>query len=54
MNFILIKGKYRIYGYSPDGDSVRFAPDNPKLLSRLKGYRNGKGIVSPSRKNRSG
>jgi endonuclease YncB( thermonuclease family) len=49
MNFILIKGKYRIHGYSPDGDSVRFAPDNPKLLGRLEGYqRHQKRISEPA------
>ena len=29
MPMLLIKGTYKIVGASPDGDSVRFYPDNP-------------------------
>lgn len=31
MNFTLIKGRYYVVGYSPDGDSVKFKADNPQL-----------------------
>lgn len=38
--FLLIQGSFVIIGKSPDGDSVRFRPDNPKLFKKLKrGYR---------------
>lgn len=35
--FTLIKGRFFVKGYSPDGDSIRFAPLNPALLRRLSG-----------------
>jgi endonuclease YncB( thermonuclease family) len=34
--FLLIRGAFVIIGKSPDGDSVRFVPDDAALLSRLK------------------
>lgn len=37
MPFTLIKGSFHVVGYSPDGDSIRFAPDDPSLLSSLSG-----------------
>ncbi len=37
MPFILIKGTYRIDGYSPDGDSIRFEADDPNNWSQLAG-----------------
>jgi hypothetical protein len=39
MPFTLIKGTFHVRGYSPDGDSVRFRPDDPDLLRRLGGPR---------------
>ena len=45
MTFTLIKGTFHLrginkkgnyYGYEPDGDSVRFKPQNPDLLKNLK------------------
>ncbi len=33
MPMTLIKGSYRILGASPDGDSIRFYPDDPGALS---------------------
>lgn len=36
MGFILIKGRFYIDGYSPDGDSVKFAPNNAQHLKKLK------------------
>src|SRR2546430_14526434 len=30
----MIKGSYRVVGASPDGDSVRFYPDNPAAFSQ--------------------
>ena len=35
MNFTLIKGRYYVVGYSPDGDSIKFKADNPQLWNRL-------------------
>ena len=37
MSFILIKGNYRIDGYSPDGDSIRFEADDPDNWGKLAG-----------------
>jgi endonuclease YncB( thermonuclease family) len=37
MPFTLIKGTFHVAGYSPDGDSVRFQPQNPDLLVALAG-----------------
>jgi endonuclease YncB( thermonuclease family) len=37
MPFTLIKGSFRVVGASPDGDSIRFFPDNPALLHALPG-----------------
>ncbi|MTD59105.1 nuclease [Amycolatopsis pithecellobii] len=34
MTLTLIKGTYRIVGASPDGDSVRFYPDDPAAFSK--------------------
>ncbi len=48
MAFKLIKGTFHVVGYSPDGDSVRFKPNNPenlKLLSGAKARMNSKGHV---------
>jgi endonuclease YncB( thermonuclease family) len=36
MGFLLIKGKFYILGYQPDGDSVKFKPDNNNLFKKLK------------------
>ncbi|GAA4335570.1 nuclease [Streptomyces venetus] len=46
MPMLLIKGTYKINGASPDGDSVRFYPDNPDQWDLLRGRR--------VRRNRSG
>jgi hypothetical protein len=46
MSFTLIKGTFHVRNYSPDGDSVRFAPLNPALFDRLTG--------SPARLNARG
>ncbi|MFN8251782.1 MAG: thermonuclease family protein [Ferruginibacter sp.] len=35
MAFILIKGSFYILGKQPDGDSVRFKPNNKNLLKKL-------------------
>ena len=35
MPFLLIKGSYRILGAAPDGDSIRFYPDDPENWNRL-------------------
>jgi endonuclease YncB( thermonuclease family) len=35
MSFILIKGTFHILGKQPDGDSVRFKPQNKNLLKKL-------------------
>ena len=37
MPFTLIKGTFHVVNYSPDGDSIRFAPADPSLLSGLSG-----------------
>ncbi len=37
MPFILIKGTYHVNGYQPDGDSIRFQPDDLAQLQRLDG-----------------
>lgn len=34
--YLVIKGSFVIIDKSPDGDSVRFRPDNPKLFKQLK------------------
>ena len=35
-DFLLIRGHFVVIGKSPDGDSVRFVPDNAELLKQLK------------------
>lgn len=35
-SFLLIRGAFVIIGKQPDGDSVRFIPDQPALLKKLK------------------
>ena len=39
MGFVVIPGSFRLIGktrgFEPDGDSMHFAPDNPKLLDQL-------------------
>ncbi|WP_344524186.1 nuclease [Streptomyces albiaxialis] len=37
MSMLVIKGDYRVHGAGPDGDSVRFYPDNPELWKRVPG-----------------
>lgn len=37
MPFRLIKGTFHVRNYSPDGDSIRFKPDNPDLVRALNG-----------------
>ena len=37
MPFVAIKGSFHVVNYSPDGDSIRFAPNDLALLSRLSG-----------------
>ena len=37
MPFTLIKGSFRVVGMSPDGDSIRFAADDPALINNLPG-----------------
>lgn len=39
MPMLLLKGVYKIRGASPDGDSVRFYPDNPDEWDLLRGRR---------------
>lgn len=39
MPFTLIKGRFHVRNYSPDGDSIRFEPLDPTLLGRLTGFR---------------
>lgn len=39
MPMLLIKGVYKIVGASPDGDSVRFYPDDPNEWDLLRGRR---------------
>lgn len=42
MPFTLIKGTLRVVGLSPDGDSIRFVPDNPALVHNLPGPRDAR------------
>lgn len=35
MSLLLIKGNYRIINAAPDGDSIKFYPDNPELWRTL-------------------
>lgn len=37
MPFMLIKGSFHVRNYSPDGDSIRFQPDDPGLVHDLLG-----------------
>ncbi len=37
MPFTLIKGTFHVAGFSPDGDSIRFRPQNPMLVTSLAG-----------------
>lgn len=37
MSFRVIKGRFFITGYAPDGDSIRFAADSPRLWRKLDG-----------------
>ena len=38
--YLVIKGSFVIISKSPDGDSMRFRPDNPELFNKLKrGYK---------------
>jgi endonuclease YncB( thermonuclease family) len=37
MPFTLVKGVIRVVGLSPDGDSIRFVPDDPTLIRDLPG-----------------
>ncbi|MRI55312.1 nuclease [Methylobacterium sp. DB1607] len=46
MPFTLIKGTFRVVGLSPDGDSIRFVPDDDALVSALLG---GSAGSKPSR-----
>ena len=39
MPFSAIAGRFHVTGYSPDGDSIRFAPQDVGLLDRLAGFR---------------
>lgn len=39
MPFTLIKGSFHVRNYSPDGDSIRFQPDDPGLVHDLLGSR---------------
>lgn len=46
MPFTMIKGTFHVAGYSPDGDSIRFKPNDRQLLEGLQGGQvkiNGKG-----------
>lgn len=47
MPLYVIKGEYRIVGSSPDGDSVRFYPDNPDVWTQtgIKAKPNAQGGV---------
>ena len=36
VEFLVIRGEFVVIGKSPDGDSVRFVPDQPALLKQLK------------------
>lgn len=42
MQYTLIKGKFHVVGFSPDGDSMMFKADNPALWQALEG--NGKAL----------
>ena len=49
MPFVLIKGTFHVKNYSPDGDTIRFQPNDPEVLERLEGVPakvNGRGHVS--------
>ena len=35
MNYILIKGHFRVVNYSPDGDTVKFVASNPRLWEEI-------------------
>lgn len=35
MSYVVIQGTYRIIGFQPDGDSIRFAPHNVGLVNAL-------------------
>ncbi len=37
MPFRRINGRFHVIGYQPDGDTVRFAPDDPNMLAGLSG-----------------
>ena len=39
MPFTLIKGTFHVRNYSPDGDSIRFQPDDAGLVHGLSGFR---------------
>ena len=39
MPFTLIQGTFHVLNYSPDGDSIRFAPDDVTLVRNLAGSR---------------
>mgnify|MGYP001088064252 CR=1 FL=1 len=48
MPFTLIKGMFHVQNYSPDGDSIRFRPQNAQLVRHLDGPPakfNGRGHV---------
>jgi hypothetical protein len=49
MPFVLIRGSYHVKGFAPDGDSVRFRPDDPDAWDRVPGWRrprpNGRGMA---------
>ena len=36
MGYLLIKGRFFVIGYQPDGDSVKFKPDKSSLFNKLK------------------
>lgn len=38
-HYTIVHGKFVIIGFEPDGDSVRFIPDNPATLQNLPGSR---------------
>jgi endonuclease YncB( thermonuclease family) len=50
MPFYLIKGSFHVTGYQPDGDSVKFAPENPALLKKLTTDQRKPGIVKINKK----
>jgi hypothetical protein len=47
MPYRLIKGEYQVVGAQPDGDSVRFRPNNPELV---KGFPQGDAPITKSGK----